>query len=99
VKIEFKNKIKPKKVSGKYIFDSIKIMPIGVPRVPFRLPGEEEAVWVDVYNRLYRERLLFLGQNVDDEIANQLIGIMIYLNGEDESKDMYMYINSPGGQY
>ncbi len=48
-------------------------------------------------NRLYRERLLFLGQHVDDEIANQLIGIMMYLNGEDESKDMYLYINSPGG--
>jgi ATP-dependent Clp protease protease subunit len=48
-------------------------------------------------NRLYRERLLFLGQQVDDEIANQLIGIMMYLNGEDESKDMYLYINSPGG--
>jgi ATP-dependent Clp protease protease subunit len=72
-------------------------MPIGVPKVPFRLPGEEEAVWIDVYNRLYRERLLFLGQNVDDEIANQLVGIMMYLNGEDETKDMYMYINSPGG--
>uniref|UniRef100_A0AB39U2P4 ATP-dependent Clp protease proteolytic subunit n=1 Tax=Ophioglossum hongii TaxID=3238578 RepID=A0AB39U2P4_9MONI len=72
-------------------------MPIGVPKVPFRLPGEEDAVWVDVYNRLYRERLLFLGQQVDDEIANQLIGIMMYLNGEDENKNMYSYINSPGG--
>nr|YP_009547581.1 clp protease proteolytic subunit [Vaginularia trichoidea]AYW16098.1 clp protease proteolytic subunit [Vaginularia trichoidea] len=72
-------------------------MPIGVPKVPFRLPGEEDAVWVDVYNRLYRERLLFLGQQVDDEIANQLIGIMMYLNGEDQAKDMYLYINSPGG--
>nr|YP_008474588.1 Clp protease proteolytic subunit [Marsilea crenata]AGI51474.1 Clp protease proteolytic subunit [Marsilea crenata] len=72
-------------------------MPIGVPKVPFRLPGEEDAVWVDVYNRLYRERLLFLGQQVDDEIANQLIGIMMYLNGEDEGKDMFLYINSPGG--
>uniref|UniRef100_A0AAT9USS9 ATP-dependent Clp protease proteolytic subunit n=1 Tax=Pallavicinia longispina TaxID=280536 RepID=A0AAT9USS9_9MARC len=72
-------------------------MPIGVPKVPFRLPGEEDAVWIDVYNRLYRERLLFLGQQVDDEIANQPIGIMMYLNGEDESKDMYSYINSPGG--
>nr|YP_010264573.1 clp protease proteolytic subunit [Vandenboschia striata]UIO59660.1 clp protease proteolytic subunit [Vandenboschia striata] len=71
-------------------------MPIGVPKVPFRLPGEEDAVWVDV-NRLYRERLLFLGQQVDDEIANQLIGIMMYLNGEDETKDMFLYINSPGG--
>nr|YP_009549123.1 clp protease proteolytic subunit [Haplopteris elongata]AYW16185.1 clp protease proteolytic subunit [Haplopteris elongata] len=72
-------------------------MPIGVPKVPFRLPGEEDAVWVDVYNRLYRERLLFPGQQVDDEIANQLIGIMMYLNGEDQAKDMYLYINSPGG--
>jgi ATP-dependent Clp endopeptidase proteolytic subunit ClpP len=34
---------------------------------------------------------------LDDEIANQLIGIMMYLNGEDKSKDMYLYINSPGG--
>nr|AHA59642.1 clp protease proteolytic subunit [Lygodium japonicum] len=72
-------------------------MPIGVPKVPFRLPGEEDAVWVDVFNRLYRERLLFLGQQVDDEIANQLIGIMMYPNGEDESKDTYLYVNSPGG--
>nr|YP_009549296.1 ATP-dependent Clp protease proteolytic subunit [Vittaria graminifolia]YP_009549469.1 clp protease proteolytic subunit [Vittaria appalachiana]AYW16445.1 ATP-dependent Clp protease proteolytic subunit [Vittaria graminifolia]AYW16618.1 clp protease proteolytic subunit [Vittaria appalachiana] len=72
-------------------------MPIGVPKVPFRLPGEEDAVWVDVYNRLYRERLLFPGQQVDDEVANQLIGIMMYLNGEDQAKDMYLYINSPGG--
>nr|YP_009548081.1 clp protease proteolytic subunit [Notholaena standleyi]AYW14627.1 clp protease proteolytic subunit [Notholaena standleyi] len=72
-------------------------MPIGVPKVPFRLPGEEDAVRVDVYNRLYRERLLFLGQQVDDEIANQLIGIMMYLNGEDQGKDMYLYVNSPGG--
>nr|YP_010879099.1 clp protease proteolytic subunit [Coniogramme japonica]WHE42751.1 clp protease proteolytic subunit [Coniogramme japonica] len=72
-------------------------MPIGVPKVPFRLPGEEDAVWVDVYNRLYRERLLFLGQQVDDEIANQLIGIMMYPNGEDQAKDMYLYVNSPGG--
>ena len=48
-------------------------------------------------NRLYRERLLFPGQQVDDEIANQLIGIMMYLNGEDQAKDMYLYVNSPGG--
>nr|YP_009033800.1 proteolytic subunit 2 of clp protease [Mesotaenium endlicherianum]AHZ11182.1 proteolytic subunit 2 of clp protease [Mesotaenium endlicherianum] len=72
-------------------------MPIGVPKVAFRLPGEEDATWVDVYNRLYRERMLFLGQAVNDEVANQLVGIMMYLNGEDESKELYLYINSPGG--
>nr|YP_010176578.1 ATP-dependent Clp protease proteolytic subunit 1 [Crassocephalum crepidioides]QSQ72250.1 ATP-dependent Clp protease proteolytic subunit 1 [Crassocephalum crepidioides] len=72
-------------------------MPIGVPKVPFRIPGEEDASWVDIYNRLYRERLLFLGQEVDSEISNQLIGLMIYLSIEDETKDLYLFINSPGG--
>nr|YP_011003255.1 Clp protease proteolytic subunit [Reevesia glaucophylla]YP_011003342.1 Clp protease proteolytic subunit [Reevesia membranacea]WPX21667.1 Clp protease proteolytic subunit [Reevesia botingensis]WPR62746.1 Clp protease proteolytic subunit [Reevesia glaucophylla]WPR62833.1 Clp protease proteolytic subunit [Reevesia membranacea]WPR62920.1 Clp protease proteolytic subunit [Reevesia membranacea] len=72
-------------------------MPIGVPRVPFRNPGEDDAVWVDVYNRLYRDRLLFLGQEVDSEISNQLIGLMIYLSIESDTKDLYLFINSPGG--
>ena len=72
-------------------------MPIGVPKVPFRLPGEPDAQWVDLYNRLYRERVLFLCQDLNDELANQLIGIMLYLNAEESSKDLYIYINSPGG--
>nr|YP_010129042.1 clp protease proteolytic subunit [Urtica lobatifolia]QPZ48094.1 clp protease proteolytic subunit [Urtica lobatifolia]QPZ48941.1 clp protease proteolytic subunit [Urtica lobatifolia]UDP58098.1 clp protease proteolytic subunit [Urtica fissa] len=72
-------------------------MPIGVPKVPFRSPGEEDASWVDVYNRLYRERILFLGQDVDTEISNQLIGLMVYLSIEDDTKDLYLFINSPGG--
>nr|QHN53594.1 clp protease proteolytic subunit [Parietaria debilis] len=72
-------------------------MPIGVPQVPFRNPGDEDASWVDVLNRLYRERLLFLGQEVDDEISNQLIGLMIYLSIEDDTSDLYLFINSPGG--
>nr|YP_010419064.1 ATP-dependent Clp protease proteolytic subunit 1 [Zhengyia shennongensis]USG52257.1 ATP-dependent Clp protease proteolytic subunit 1 [Zhengyia shennongensis]USG52341.1 ATP-dependent Clp protease proteolytic subunit 1 [Zhengyia shennongensis]USG52426.1 ATP-dependent Clp protease proteolytic subunit 1 [Zhengyia shennongensis] len=72
-------------------------MPIGVPKVPFRNPGEEDASWVDVYNRLYRERFLFLGQDVDTEISNQLIGLMVYLSIEDDTKDLYLFINSPGG--
>lgn len=72
-------------------------MPIGVPRVPFRLPGEPTAQWVDLYNRLYRERLLFLCQDLEDELANQLIGVMLYLNAEEKLKDLYIYINSPGG--
>nr|WOC92215.1 clp protease proteolytic subunit [Utricularia tricolor] len=72
-------------------------MPIGVPKVPFRVPGEEDATWVDVVNRLYQERLLFLGQEIDSEISNQLIGLMIYLSIEDNTKDLYLFINSPGG--
>lgn len=48
-------------------------------------------------NRLYRERLLFLGQEVDSEISNQLIGLMVYLSIENDNKDLYLFINSPGG--
>lgn len=72
-------------------------MPIGVPKVPYRLPGEQQAQWVDLYNRLYRERVLFMGQELDDELCNQIVGMMLYLSAEDSSKNHELYINSPGG--
>nr|YP_009897408.1 ATP-dependent protease subunit [Iskandera alaica]QKK44042.1 ATP-dependent protease subunit [Iskandera alaica] len=72
-------------------------MPIGVPKVPFRSPEEEEAAWVDLYNRLYRERIFFIGQEVTSEIANQIMGLMIYFSLEDYTKDLFVFINSPGG--
>lgn len=72
-------------------------MPIGVPKVAYRLPGEQQAQWVDLYNRLYRERVLFLGQELDDELCNQIVGMMLYLSAEDSSQDQELYINSPGG--
>nr|YP_010284401.1 clp protease proteolytic subunit [Caragana sinica]UKQ56032.1 clp protease proteolytic subunit [Caragana sinica]WIL99423.1 ATP-dependent Clp protease proteolytic subunit [Caragana sinica] len=72
-------------------------MPIGVPKVPFLLPGDDDASWIDLYNRLFQERLLFLGQEVDSEISNQLIGLMVYLSLEDKTKDLFLFINSPGG--
>nr|WKT06596.1 proteolytic subunit 2 of clp protease [Klebsormidium dissectum]WKT07684.1 proteolytic subunit 2 of clp protease [Klebsormidium sp. SEV1-VF17pt]WKT07792.1 proteolytic subunit 2 of clp protease [Klebsormidium sp. TAA2-JRJ3pt] len=72
-------------------------MPIGVPKVPYRLPGEEDTSYVDIYNLLYRERIVFLAQAVNDEICNQLVALLIYLNAEDEKRDMFLYINSPGG--
>nr|YP_009584491.1 clp protease proteolytic subunit [Balsamocarpon brevifolium]QBL56572.1 clp protease proteolytic subunit [Balsamocarpon brevifolium] len=71
-------------------------MPIGVPRVPFRNPGDYDPSWVDI-NRLYRERLIFLGQGIDSDIANQLIALLVYLSSEDDTKDLYLFINSPGG--
>jgi len=73
------------------------VMPIGVPKVAYRLPGSPVADWVDLYNRLYRERILFLGQEINDEIANQVIGVMLYLDSEDNTKPINLYINSPGG--
>lgn len=72
-------------------------MHIGVPKVPYRLPGEPYNQWIDLYNYLNRERLIFLGKEVDDEIANQIIAVMLYLDSEDPGKDICLYINSPGG--
>lgn len=72
-------------------------MPIGVPKVPYRMPGEPYTQWIDIYNRLYRERIIFLGREVDDEIANQIVAVMLYLDSEDPGKDIVLYINSPGG--
>merc|ERR1712232_1339924 len=73
------------------------MMPIGVPKVAYRVPGSQSADWVDIYNRLYRERIIFLGSEIDDELANQIIGVMLYLDSEDSTKPIYLYINSPGG--
>nr|YP_009657073.1 clp protease proteolytic subunit [Medicago intertexta]QCO73963.1 clp protease proteolytic subunit [Medicago intertexta] len=73
-------------------------MPIGVPKVPFTLPEDDDATWIDLYNRLFQERLLFLGQEVNSEISNQLVGLMVYLSLEDKTKDLYLFINSPGGE-
>ncbi|MCZ0899519.1 ATP-dependent Clp protease proteolytic subunit [Microcoleus sp. HI-ES] len=52
---------------------------------------------MNIYDRLYRERIIFLGRDVDDEIANQIIAVMLYLDSEDSGKDIILYINSPGG--
>ncbi|CAM9446350.1 unnamed protein product [Ascophyllum nodosum] len=73
------------------------MMPIGVPKVAYRVPGAASADWVDIYNRLYRERIIFLGQEIDDELANQIIGVMLYLDSEDSTKPIYLYVNCPGG--
>ena len=72
-------------------------MPIGTPSVPYRLPGSQYERWVDIYTRLGVERILFLGSEVNDGIANSLVAQMLYLDSEDSSKPIYLYINSPGG--
>merc|ERR1719238_963545 len=69
-------------------------MPIGVPKVAYRVPGAPVADWIDIYNRLYRERIIFLGQQIDDELANQIIAVMLYSDSESQ-KSQQMYINSP----
>ena len=72
-------------------------MPIGTPSVPYRLPGSQMERWVDIYTRLGVERILFLGSEVNDSIANSLVAQMLYLDSEDSGKPIYLYVNSPGG--
>lgn len=51
----------------------------------------------DIYSRLLRERIVFLGQPVTDELANSIVAQFLFLEAEDAEKDIYLYINSPGG--
>jgi len=51
----------------------------------------------DIYSLLLKERIVFLGQEVDDQIANLLVAEMLYLEAQDPERDIHLYINSPGG--
>ncbi len=51
----------------------------------------------DIFSRLLRERIVFLGQQVDDALANTIVAQLLFLEAEDPEKDIYLYINSPGG--
>ena len=51
----------------------------------------------DIYSRLLRERVIFLGQAIDDQVANLVVAQLIHLESEDPDKDISVYINSPGG--
>jgi len=58
--------------------------------------GMGEKVF-DVYSRLLRERIIFLGTAIDDKLADSIVAQLLYLEAEDPHKDIYIYINSPGG--
>src|SRR6195256_2636103 len=66
-----------------------------VPMVVEQTSRGERAF--DIYSRLLAERIVFLGTPVDDEIANLIIAQLLHLESEDPDKDIYLYINSPGG--
>ena len=51
----------------------------------------------DIYSRLLKERIIFLGSPVDDTVANLVVAQMLFLEAEDSEKDIHLYINSPGG--
>ena len=51
----------------------------------------------DIYSRLLKDRIIFLGGQIDDSVANVVVAQMLFLESEDPDKDIYLYINSPGG--
>jgi ATP-dependent Clp protease protease subunit len=51
----------------------------------------------DIYSRLLRERIVFLGREVEEEIANIIVAQLLFLDAEDPGKDIFLYVNSPGG--
>ncbi|MBW4419717.1 MAG: ATP-dependent Clp endopeptidase proteolytic subunit ClpP [Myxacorys californica WJT36-NPBG1] len=51
----------------------------------------------DIFSRLLRERIIFLGQAIDSDVANLIVAQLLFLESEDSDKDIYLYVNSPGG--
>ena len=69
-------------------------MPL-VPMVIEQTPRGERAF--DIFSRLLKERIIFLPTFIEDELANLVIAQMLFLEAEDPDKDIYLYVNSPGG--
>jgi len=69
-----------------------------MPLIPYVVEksGREERVY-DIYSRLLKDRIIFLGSQVNDEVANSLVAQMLFLQSEDPKADIHLYINSPGG--
>ncbi|HXV37872.1 MAG TPA: ATP-dependent Clp endopeptidase proteolytic subunit ClpP [Myxococcota bacterium] len=66
-----------------------------VPMVVEQTSRGERAY--DIYSRLLKDRIIFLGSEIDDDVANLVIAQMLFLEAEDPEKDLHLYINSPGG--
>ena len=81
------------------IIDSVKTNVINImyliPTVIEKSSYGERAY--DIYSRLLRERIIFLGTAIDDQVANAVIAQLLYLESEDPKKDIKIYINTPGG--
>ena len=69
-----------------------------MPLIPFVIEksGREERA-MDIYIRLLKDRIIFLGSQVNDEVANSIVAQLLFLQSEDPKADIHLYINSPGG--
>lgn len=72
-------------------------MPVDeILRVPYNVPGSPYWQWINIYTRLNQERILFLNQPLSTGVANSLISALLYLDSQDQTKPIYLYINSLG---
>ena len=69
-----------------------------MPLIPYVIEksGREERA-MDIYSRLLKDRIIFLGSGINDEIANAVVAQMLFLQSDDAKADIHLYINSPGG--
>jgi ATP-dependent Clp protease protease subunit len=69
-----------------------------MPLIPYVIEksGREERA-MDIYSRLLKDRIIFLGSGVTDEVANAIVAQLLFLQSEDTKADVHLYINSPGG--
>jgi ATP-dependent Clp protease, protease subunit len=69
-----------------------------MPLIPYVVEksGREERVY-DIYSRLLKDRIVFLGTQVNDEVANSIVAQMLFLQSDDPKADIHLYVNSPGG--
>jgi ATP-dependent Clp protease protease subunit len=69
-----------------------------MPLIPYVVEksGREERVY-DIYSRLLKDRIIFLGTQVNDEMANSIVAQLLFLQSEDPKADVHLYVNSPGG--
>ena len=69
-----------------------------MPLIPYVVEksGREERVY-DIYSRLLKDRIVFLGNSVNDEVANTIVAQFLFLQSDDPKADVHLYINSPGG--
>ena len=69
-----------------------------MPLIPYVIEQSQRGERAfDIYSRLLRDRIVFLGSGIDEEVANLLIAQLLFLEAEDPEKDIHLYINSPGG--
>lgn len=72
-------------------------MPTDTPMVPYKAPGSDYAQFIDIYSRFYRDRIMMVGKYIDENAANEIISIILYLRKEDSTGPITLYFNVPGG--